>query len=289
MALFGGGTQKQTTKVKLTPEQKALAAAGTQNILSFARNPPPPPTGTGIAEFNPTQLASQEAALGAASQQGNLASGAQGANQFLFSDVLSPDTNPYLMQYADYATDPIIQKGYELLGAARGGADATGQYGGTRQGLVESNAIDATLRNYGGARADIFNKAYGQGLEALVKGLALAPETAGLVAQPARTMATVGDIRQAQEQAKLTEQRQQAQLAELWPLLIGQEVLGSVGMIPSGGTVSTANAPKTSIVGGALGGAATGASIGGMIGGPVGAGVGAAGGTGLGTLMALLS
>jgi hypothetical protein len=288
MALFGGGTQTTKSKVKLTPEQQALSRAGTKQVLQFANNPPPPPTGTGIAEFNPTQLAAQETALGAAGQQGTLGQGAMGANQFLFGDVLSPESNPYLMQYADYATQPLMQQGYDLLSAARGGADASGQYGGTRQGLVESNAIDATLRNIAGGRADIFSKAYGQGLEALVKGLALAPETAGLLAKPAQTIGAVGDVRQGLEQAKLTEQRQQEQLAQLWPLLVGQETLGTVGMIPSAGTVNTANAPKTSIVGGALGGAATGASLGSAIPG-IGTAAGAAGGAGLGTLMALLS
>lgn len=163
-----------------------------------------------------------------------------------------------------------------------------GQYGGTRQGLVETGAIDATLRNYGGARANIFNTAYGQGLDALVKALGLLPQTIDAQTAAARTTSNVGDARQALAQAKLNEQRQQQQLAELWPLIAGKEILGTVGMIPSAGTVNTANSPRTSIVGGALGGAATGASIGSAF--PaVGTGVGAGIGAGAGTLMALLS
>lgn len=292
MSLLGGGTQSQTSKVKLTPQQKLLAAKGGREIIDWANANPTAPTsmtaGTSIEPFNATQQAAQSAALGAAPAQAHIASGAAGATDFLFHDALSPDTNPYLKQYADYATDPILTAGSKLLGQARGGANMLGQYGGTRQGLVEGSAIDSTLRNYGGARAGMFNEAYSHGLDALVKALGLAPQTADLQTAAARTTANVGDSQHALAQAQLNEQRQQEQLAQLWPLIQGKELLGTVGMIPTAGTTTTASAPQTSIVGGALGGAATGASIGSAVPG-VGTAAGAAGGAGLGALMALLS
>src|SRR5690242_12526927 len=207
MSLLGGGQQSTKTKVKLTPEQKALAAKGSRDIINWANANPTytPPSTSAVAPFNETQKAAQEAALGAAPQQANVATNAGNASNFLFNDVLSPDSNQYLKQYADYATEPLMDQGYKLLSAARGGADATGGYGGTRQGLVEARAINDTIRNIGGTRANIFNDAYGKGLDAMVKALALAPQTQGLYTQPAKTIGAVGDVRQAQEQALLNE------------------------------------------------------------------------------------
>lgn len=287
--LFGSKQQKQISEFKPSAQQQELINLALPKYRQFAAAPPAAPSESAIAPFNPTQQQAQELALGAAAPQAEIASGAAGANQFLLGDVLYPGSNPALQEYIRYATEPVTERLLEqALPVIRGETESLGQFGGTRRGLVESAALRDAMRQTGGISSQIASQAYGQGLDALVKGLGLAPTTAGLQTTPAATVGGVGDVRYNLEQALLSEAAQQEQLQGMWPLLIGQEILGAQAGIPGGQNITTANAPSANPIASGLGGAATGAALGSVVPG-IGTGIGAAAGGTLGLLSALFA
>lgn len=243
----GGQDVKQTTTTELTPEQKQLIALAMPFANQFAANPPPAPTGSAIAGFNPLQKAAQGQALAAAGSQQALADQAASTSGFLSHDVLNAASNPGLQSYMDAATRPIIQNAtQQLLPNVRADAYNAGQYGGTRQGLAEGKVADATLRNVGDTTANIANSGYNAGLEAMVKNQALTPSIAGLQSLPASTTGAVGDVQHQLAQSLLTEQYNQKQLQASWPGVIAREILGLTSEVPGGGTTTTGNQPQAS-------------------------------------------
>lgn len=284
--MFGSKQQKQVSEFKPSAQQQQLINLAMPQLQSFAEAPPPPPSGSSIAPFNPMQQQAQGLAVGAAlGPQTDIAGQAAGANQFLLGDVLRPESNPALREYIQYATEPVTENLLErTLPVIRGEAESLGQFGGTRRGLVESAALRDAMRQAGGISSQIASEAYGQGLGAMTKGLGLAPTTSALQTGPAATVGAVGDVQRGLEQALMSEAAQQEQLAQMWPLLIGQEILGAQAGIPGGRNVSTANAPSANPIASGLGGAATGASLGSAV-----PGVGTAIGAGVGGTLGLLS
>jgi hypothetical protein len=277
--LFGGNTQKQTTSVDLAPEQQQLLATAMPFIEQFANNAPTSYNPRQIAGFNPLQMAGQGAALGSAVGQGGVVGSAADASQFLTSgDALFPGSNPALERTIQAATDPIIERTLEdILPNIRGSAESLGQFSGTRRGLVETGVARDTARQVGDTSARIASEGYGRGLDAMVRGLGLAPQTAQSLSLPASTISAVGDVQQQQEQLGYNEAFNNQMMQEFWPMMIGQQLLGTVGQIPTAGSTTTASQPGTNPIAGALGGASLGTSLFPAMAaaGPVGAGLGA--------------
>jgi hypothetical protein len=196
--------------------------------------------------------------------------------------VLREGSNPYLADYISAATRPIVENTMEqALPAIRSDADMTGNFASTRKTMAELGATRDMGRNIGDTTAKILSDAYGQGLGAMTKGIALAPGTAGLATGPASTIAGIGDANQAQQERLLAQSNLQAQ----WPMLVGKEILGASNMIPAAGTTTIASPTSQPIspIQGAIGGAALGSSIPGA--GPWGTAAGA----GAGTLLSLFT
>jgi hypothetical protein len=101
-----------------------------------------------------------------------------------------------------------------------------------------------------GLRSD----AYGNELDAMIKGLGLAPQTAGLGMLPWQVMSAVGDTQHGMDMARQQEAYSQQELANMWNLMLGQELAGTVGLIPGGTNISKQPAPQMNPFSMALGG-----------------------------------
>lgn len=246
-----------TTKVELTPQQNELLDLALPGLRDFAGANLTPRTATGTAPFNPQQVQGQEAALAAAGGQQDLANKAATTNSFLLGDVLKPESNPALQDYIDAAVRPITERYTEVTRPdIASEATRVGQLGSSKHGVLEARGQRDYLRQVADTTAGITSNAYGQGLEALTKGLALVPQTTVNLAQPASTISAVGDVRQSQAINDSLAQEALLRENELLPFTQAQSILGSVNSIPgAGATVSQPlpqQNPLTSILGAGL-------------------------------------
>lgn len=278
--MSGGGSQSQTTRVELSPQQKELFGLAMPWLRGFSRNPPTLPEGSGVAGFNPLQTKGQAGVLGSVGDMGQTVRSAAAGNRFLTSgDVLSPDSNPHLRGYMDAAARPIVDNLMEnILPTVRGGAATTGNYGSTRQGVAEGISTGKALSQVGDVSSRIASEGYGQGLDAMTKGIGLSGQVAQNLALPGMAVSGVGDVRQNMEQRLLDDQRYRSMYPQLLPLMMGQQLASIASGMPTAGASTFASGGNQNIFGQILGGAASlGSLFGG--GGPFGA-AGAFGGSG---------
>lgn len=257
---------KQVNKTRVSQKAKKLVNPATNTLANFAKNPPQLPP---VTPLNAQQLAAQQQALGAIPGVSTIAQGAAGATNFLTNpDILSAGSNPYLQSYVDAAIRPVTE-GFttSVLPNIRGEAINNSGVGGSRQALAESLASGKYLRQVGDTASNILSPAYGQGLNAMIQGVNLAPGTAGLQLAPSSITGAVGQ--QNYDQAALA--RANGITNQFLPFITAQDVLGSANAIPGAtqGVTKVTGAPTTkppSTAQSALGGAATGAGIGSMFG-----------------------
>lgn len=92
------------------------------------------------------------------------------------SQMLNPDSNPYLGRYADAMARPIVQNLTErILPSIRGDAIGSGGYGGSRQGIAEGIASRGAAEAIGDRTAQLYSGAYGQGLNAMSSAAGMLP------------------------------------------------------------------------------------------------------------------
>lgn len=240
--LFKTQDSKQTSQVKLGPEQQGIFQQAMPYLQQFASTSPQLYQGSGIAPFNPTQIGAQDYLLGSAfGGQDALAGAAGGANQFLLDpSILYADSNPALESYMNAATRGIDQGLlFNDLPAIRGEAVTTGNFGASRQGIAEGLASGMASQARGDTRAKIASQGYGQGLDAMTRGIGLTPSTQGAQVAPGATMAAVGDVQQGMSQAILDEAIQKFYQEQFLPLAFGEELLGLIQSMPGAKTVNT--------------------------------------------------
>lgn len=284
--LFGGGqSPTQSTTFKLGPEQKALFDLAFPYLKEGASaGPPKLPEGSGIAPFDPAQISAQNMALGAVPTVSSLAGSAAGANNFLLGDVLLPESNPALRGYIDSATRPIFENLNEsVLPSIRAdfGDPNTANFSNSGRGIATGQAIRGAESAAGDAASRIASTAYGQGLDAMTRGLGLLPQTQGAQLAPAQATSAVGDVRQEFAQQILNEMLNRYMYEQTAPLEFGKELIGVTGSLPGGTSVSTGSVPSANPLTAGIGGAAAGGSLASTLfpslagAGPVGAGIGA--------------
>lgn len=283
----GEQSSTTTTQVNLSPEQRELLNIAMPGVRQFAANVPQRYPGSTIAPFTPEQTVGQDLALGAAGNQQDLANNAAGATNFLTSgNIWDPAANPNLRGAISAATRPISENLTEsALPAIRGEAVATGNFGGSRQGIAEGLATREASRAIGDTASKVAQGQYETNIGAQLKALGLTPTTQAAQLSPATTVSGVGDVRQALQQALLGEKVGNFNYAQLAPFLQSQEIIGLLNGLPGGSTTATGTGPKPNALLGALGGAATGASLGSAIMPGAGTGIGA----GMGALLSFLS
>lgn len=282
MASFGGNnTQKVTTTSELSPQQQALIDPVIPIAQQYLQNPPQLPDYSQVAPLDPQQIAAQNSLLGAVAPQQATAGAANATNQFLLDPaILDPSSNRYLQATIDAAVRPISQNLMEtVLPGLRGEAVTNGQFGSSRQGIAEGLASGRASQAIGDTSAKIASAGYGQGLDALTKGLALTPQTLAALTIPGQTQAAVGDQNRALSQAQLSEKAYKDMYAQIAPFLAAKEVAALGAGLPGGSTTSTAPGPSTNPLSAITG---IGSILASLFGGGAGLSAGAAGLTGAG-------
>lgn len=147
-----------------------------------------------IAPSPYTQVAEQYM-LGLVPGQAASAQNMQRAVDFGLGDVLYAESNPYLQSYMQAAIRPITQSYVDpggVMSQIRNEATATGQYGGSRQGIAEGVAAGRYAQAIGDELAKIANEGYRQGLDTFSRTMALAPTAMQATYTPAQTLSMVG-------------------------------------------------------------------------------------------------
>lgn len=249
-------TVTQTTKQELSPEQREQVNAGMNLIRPVTQNIPDMP---GVPGFDPAQTQSQEGILAKAAPGGDLDTLAKNnakATNFLTSgDVMNLDSNPALKGAVDAAVRPLSENFQRVvMPSVRGGAIQAGALGSSKA----KQAGDYAAGTYQTAEKDtvnqLLNTAYGQNLDAMLKGIALTPQTQSASLFPQVAQDTVGSQRRT-----LGMQQEQQQFDEsMFPFELGMQLLGSSAATPGGGTTGTVTGaqPQTNPLMQGLGGIA---------------------------------
>ena len=254
----GGGEPETTTQISepWSAQKPYLEELFQQAQQYFQRGP------ADISRATNVGLRGAEDYERGAGAAGDIAGRAADAQRFLTSgDVLSPESNPALQQYIDFAnqatTRAFRQGGLQAIDA---GSVQAGNVGSSRQGIAQGIGLQGLAQQVGQQTAGISSAAYGQGLQAYTQGLALSPQTAALQGARGQQLTRAGGAF-----ANIANLPQQQQL----DLLRNYQGLVSGGF---GGTqTSTGPGSQTGGISGALGGAATGYSVGGGYGAAIGA------------------
>lgn len=213
------------------------------------------PTGSGGqwatgGGFDPTGIAggfntagTPGPAPGAGPTMANTVGTAAGTNQYLSSGAfLDPGSNPYVQNAVKAATQPIYQNLNEVTNPAQQAQGASGSgvnYGGSREGVLESQNTRNANITAGNVGAGIELGALQQGLQATGQAIGQAPTTATSLALPGATTSAVGDVQQQQAQNVLNANNQ-AQLQQwLLPLLQSQMLTQGAAATPGGSVSST--------------------------------------------------
>lgn len=261
----GGGSGSSTTSQSLTPEQQEILGLVTPVFASYF--PPGAPGTTSaqvypertLAQQNPLELLGSQMTLGQVPGAANVGGAAAQGTEFLASgDVLDVMRNPGLRGAIEGAIRPITESfGQTILPGIRDEAVTAGGYGGNRQGIAEGMASQAYLHQVGDTASGLVDKAYQSGLEAMTRGIALAPGTQQSLFAPGAAVAGVGAQERAFEQANIQDSVNRYYQEQFLPLMLAQQIAGTAMGMPGGSTTSSSGGGGVT----ASQGVAAGASI----------------------------
>ncbi len=124
---------------------------------------------------------------------GTLANTQPAMNFLLDPRMLTPDANPFLaamgQAVAGTTTQNLLQN---ILPQVRGGAVDAGQYGGSRQGVMEGLSIGGTSTAISNALANMYGGSYQQGIGNMLNAIAQSNQQAGLMGQLAQQTPGIG-------------------------------------------------------------------------------------------------
>ena len=176
-------------------------------------------TGQTQAGFSPDQLTAQQgirdfAVQGAPSIMNPAISAYQ---QGVNPNMLDVANNPYVTGMAQAASDRAMASLQPQLAGIRGGAIASGGYGGGRQGIAEGTALTGAADAANQAAAQIYGNAYGQGLghQANTMGMTGGLMCAGF--QPYGALGASGQQQQQREQSLIADAMSQQEFEQNLP------------------------------------------------------------------------
>jgi hypothetical protein len=186
----------------------------------------------------------------------SMAESVGGAHDFLLGDVLDVNTNPGLQGAIQAGINPIRDEFERVirpgLNHSSIGTGAFSGFGGTKNVQANDLANRGYLRQVGDTSSKIISDAYNTGLDAMTKGLSLAPQSQRAALFPDTLLDAVGGQRRLEQQ-----QINQSQFeSEMFPFNLGLQLLGSAGAIPGAGSTSTVTGaqpqqnPLASLLGG---------------------------------------
>jgi len=285
MGSMGGGGGATTTVEKSDPwegQQPYLKDIFAQAQDQYQTGAPEYYPGQTLAPYSGQEQMAQGMAEGfALGPAQGFAQDTMAANQFALGDAMYADSNPYLQSAARGAIQPVTETLMrDILPGIRQGAVQAGQYGGTRQDLATSGAIDKAIEDMLNTTSGMYSQGYGQGLDAMTKGLALAPQTMQVGAMPAEMLGASGAMDRNMLQSLMNEEKARWDFQQQVPSTMlsqyQQLIQGGYG----GSSSAYSDAGGGSDLSNALGGAMSGYAMAGMMPalgmtGPVGAGIGA--------------
>lgn len=245
--------------------------------------------GDAIANFDPLQTQGQNQLVNyAGGVGGDLVNQAIDSNRFFMdpTNIFQPNNIPGFTGAVGDLTRGYTQNLTEqILPSIRGGATASGQYGGSAAGIGQALAAERSNQGLSDSLSNLYLGAYGQGLDTFNQAQNIAPGLFALGAAPGQLTSGVGAQRQGQQQNEIqadVARHEFGQNEQMLLLNLLQQLTGSASQY--GGTTTT-NATQqsggnafNSILGGALGLASLWNPLAGIFGGIAG-GAGGGGGT----------
>ncbi len=286
----GSSTQQnqQTTSTTLPGNQQNNVDALLQGVLDYfnsgGRSFFP---GDAVANFDPLQVQGQEGLVNFARGPGqDLVDRSTASNDFFLdiNNILNPENIPGFQGATDAITreftDNLTQN---ILPFVRGGATASGQFGGSASGIGQALAVSESNQGLTDSLANLNLEAYAQGLDSFNQAQNRVPGLFALGGAPSVLTSSVGDVRQAQSQREIDADVERFNFGQNEPLNILQvlrDLTGGAGQF--GGTVESTGTSSGGGGGGltqGIGGALTLGSIFGQ----GGSGKGSSGGAGKGS------
>ena len=272
----GGGGGTQVTRYEpSTIQAPFLSDLYEQAQTQFQKGPQKFFPGRTFAAPSATTLAAEDATRQAAAAQGvfGLGSLVPAFQQQLMSPA-QRFQDPMLQQSLQAQLRPIEETGARLLQQARRGANQAGQLGGDRQAILEAEVIRDVAQKQADVASRLYGDVYGDVLRTQAATLGLAPSIMSTFAQPAQTLARVGQAQDIRAQQPITEAMQRFAFEQAAP----SQALQQYGNIVAGtilpGTITTTG-PGTRGPGTAAG-AGAGALIGNMVAPGIGGALGGA-------------
>lgn len=237
-----GGQPKnvtQTNKVELGPEQKEIFGLAKPFIQQYAASTPQIYPDSGIADFNPSEVAGQQAALAAVPGLQANTGALAGAQNLLLDPGFMLNPNQYLAPAADavrHQGEQVLESG--LRDVRNQTTTAGGQYSsGTRGGIATGVATGKVAQSVGDAVAKMYLDNYTKGLSTMADATKNNSSVLQQLLFPSQVMSGVGAQQRSMEQAKLDEAISKFYTAQDLPLLQAKELVGlAQGFDPSGAT-----------------------------------------------------
>lgn len=270
--LTGGGSGDGTQTITSISEPSKLASPFIRQIFEQAQRQ----FQGGPLSFFPGQTVAGVDPATQRAQELQMLSAETGIPQFLQSGNMAlqralapidPARDPSVMAFADAAVDPLFKRFEEqTLPGLRSEAVMQGAFGGSRQQIVEQQALGDLARTAGNVRADIFGNALQSQLQQQAQALGLFPQFTGLQTLPAELLSQVGAQRQGQAQAEIAGERERFEFGQLAPLSSLQNFSNIINQFGGGVTTTTGPGPSgPSPLSAALGGGLLGGTLGGFL------------------------
>ena len=230
----------QTTKQELSPEQQKLINSGlglTEQVTGG-----PLPTTPQVPGFTPEQTQAQDNLIASAQTGGaqrQTADNLSSAQNFLLGDVMDVNNNQGLQGAIDAAIRPIQEQFQQVIKPGLNhesiGSGAFSSYAGSRRDLKNNLADTSYIRQVGDTTSGIINDTYKANLDAMTKGVAMAPQSQRAMTFPEQILDAVGGSKRGLQQ----QQDQAAFEQEMFPFSLGLQLLGAAGATPGGGSTGT--------------------------------------------------
>ena len=171
------------------------------------------------AGFSPDQLTAQQGIRDFATQGAPsiMNPAMQAYQQGTSSNMLDVANNPYVNNMAQAAADRAYSGLSGQMANIRGGAIASGGYGGGRQGIAEGTALAGANDSANQAAAQIYSNAYGQGLGHQSNTLGQTGSLMGAGFQPYGALGMSGGQQQGREQKLIQDAMAQQQFTQNQP------------------------------------------------------------------------
>jgi hypothetical protein len=228
----------QTTKQELTPEQKEMISSG-MNLARPVMNAPP--SLPGVPGFNQNQTEAMSGVVDSANSGAlrDTTNKLGSAQNFLLGDVLDVNNNQGLQGAIQASLRPLEEQFTRVvkpgINHASIGTGPFSSYAGTKNTQANNLADNAYMRQVGDTTNKLVNDTYTANLDALTKGVAMAPTTQRAMLFPETAKGAVGDT---QRQLQMQQGQQQFE-NQMMPFNMALQMFGAAGAIPGGGTTGT--------------------------------------------------